>query len=151
MTGVEMYERLFTDFLESADTLRVFDGDSLLFASGEMGVLSLIEYAERFSAHHRRVVIFDRVMGNAAALLAVKADCREVFSPLGSQLALATLKKYRIVYHITEIVPYIRGPGGEEMCPMEKLSIDKDPEEFYKAAREIIHVRRTGKGVDAGR
>lgn len=71
-------------------------------------------------------------MGNAAALLSIKAGCREVYSPLGSQLAIKTLEKYGIKYHLVEIVPYILQPDGRKMCPMEKLSIDKEPEEFYK-------------------
>ena len=82
--------------------------------------------------HHQPVVIFDKIMGNAAALLSVKASCREVYSPLGSQLAITTLEKYGIKYHITEIIPCIKKPNTEEMCPMEELSINKDPDEFYE-------------------
>ena len=77
-------------------------------------------------------------MGNAAALLSVKASCREVYSPLGSQLAIKTLEKYGIKYQLTKTVPYIQNATGEDMCPMEKLSIDKEPEEFYKAVKSII-------------
>ena len=77
-------------------------------------------------------------MGNAAALLSVVANCREVYSPLGSQLTLKTLHKYDIKYHITEIVPYIQKPDGNDMCPMEKLSIGKEPEEFYELIRGIM-------------
>ena len=77
-------------------------------------------------------------MGNAAALLAVKASCREVYSPLGSQLAIKTLDKYHIKYHLTETVPYIQKANGEDMCPMEKLSMNRGPEEFYKLIRNTI-------------
>ncbi len=77
-------------------------------------------------------------MGNAAALLSIKANCRETYSPLGSKLAIKTLDKYGIKYHITEIVPYIQKPDGEDMCPMEKLSINKEPEEFYEVIKNII-------------
>jgi len=76
-------------------------------------------------------------MGNAAALLSVKVGCREVYSPLGSQLAVETLGRYDIKYHLTEIVPCIRKLNGEDMCPMEKLSINKEPEEFYELIRKL--------------
>ncbi|GAI22998.1 unnamed protein product, partial [marine sediment metagenome] len=36
-------------------------------------------------------------------------------------------------YHFTEVVPYIRNRSGQGMCPMEKSSLHKTPEEFYKA------------------
>ena len=83
----------------------------------------------------RPVVIFDKITSNAAALLSVKANGREVYSPLGSQIAVSTLEKYGIRYHLNEIVPYIQKPGQEEMCPMEKLSLGKGPEEFYSAVK----------------
>ena len=57
---------------------------------------------------------------------------------MGSQLAVKTLDKYGIKYHLTEIAPYIQKPNGEDMCPMEKLSISKEPEEFYEVIKNII-------------
>ena len=77
-------------------------------------------------------------MGNAAALLSVKADCREVWSPLGSELAIKTLDRYNVTHHLNTIVPYITQADGETMCPMEKLSIDKEPEEFYRVLKARI-------------
>ncbi len=98
-----------------------------------------MEYLDRFASAHEGVVIFDKIIGNAAALLAVRAKCREVFSPLGSELAIYTLEKYGINYNFTRIVPTIQRVDGEDMCPMEKLSIGKEPEEFYQTMVEIIN------------
>jgi hypothetical protein len=128
-----MNRRSFSEFLVSGDTLRVHEGNRLIFSSSQERLLPLLEYIDRFAAHHKQVVIFDKVMGNAAALLSIKAGCREVGSPLGSQIAVKTLEKCGIKYHLGEIVPYIKRADGREMCPMEKLSIDKGPEEFYEA------------------
>ncbi len=133
-----MHTPLFNEFLLSGDTLRVYKGDKLLFSSSNDRLLPLLEYIDRFVPYRQQVVIFDKIMGNAAALLSAKASCREVYSPLGSQLAVKTLDKYGIKYHLTEIVPYIQKANGEEMCPMEKLSLDKEPEEFYEVIRNII-------------
>jgi len=133
-----MYTHLFNEFLASGDTLQVYKEDKLLFSSSKDRLLPLLEYIDRFDSYHQQVVIFDKIMGNAAALLSVEASCREVYSPLGSQLAVKTLDKYGIEYHITETVPYIQKPDEEVMCPMEELSIDKEPGEFYKVIRSII-------------
>jgi len=132
-----MYARLFNRFLTGSDTLQVYKGSKLLFASNKDRLLPLLEYIDRF-AHYHQVVIFDKIMGNAAALLAVKASCREVYSPLGSQLAIKTLDKYHIKYHLTETVPYIQKANGEDMCSMEKLSMNREPEEFYELIRNAI-------------
>ena len=133
-----MYTHLFSEFLSSGDTLRVYKGDRLLFSSNKDRLLPLLEYIDGFAPQHQQVVIFDIIMGNAAALLSILASCREIYSPLGSQLAVKTLDKYSVRYHITEIVPYIQRPDGEEMCPMERLSLDKEPDEFYEAVKNML-------------
>lgn len=133
-----MNMRLFNEFLVNSDNLQVYEGSKLLFASTRHQLLPLMEYINDFSLGYQQVIIFDKMVGNAAALLAVKANCREVYSPLGSQLAIMTLEKYGVKYHLTEIVPYIQQQNGEDMCPMEKLSTNKRPEEFYEIMRSIV-------------
>ena len=130
-----MSASLFDEFLVSEDTLRVFNKDGLIFKSNKDYLIPLLEYIDNFNASHGKVVIFDRVTGNAAALLAVKAGCEKVYSPLGSELAIHTLVNYGIKYYFAETVPYIRNRNGEAMCPMEKLSLNKNPEEFCEALR----------------
>ena len=134
-----MYESLFNQFLTSDDTLRVYEGDQLIFSSFKDRLLPLLEYIDLFAPDHQQVMIFDKIIGNAAALLVIKADCQEVYSPLGSQFAIKTLDKYGIKYHLTRVVPCIQKPEGEDMCPMEKLSLDKGPDEFYEAMLNIIN------------
>ena len=143
-----MYTHLFHEFLAGGDTLQVYEGNKLIFASSKDRLLPLMEYIADFSPYRHKVTIFDKIMGNAAALLSVKVNCREVYSPLGSQLAIKTLEKYGIKYHLVEIVPYIQKPGGREMCPMEKLSTDKEPEEFYEAiSARLMHPNMGESGV----
>jgi hypothetical protein len=128
---------LFNEFLVSNDKLRVYSGDKLIFASSKGGLSSLLEYIDKSSPLKKDVTVFDRVVGNAAALLLETMSCREVYSPLASELAIRTLRRFGISYHFTEIVPYIRGRGQEDMCPMEKLSLDRNPEEFYQACLSL--------------
>ena len=129
------YRRLYGKFLKSGIALHVYEGDKLLFASNKEMLAPLLEYIEVMAPSHQKVVIFDKIVGNAAALLCVLANCHQVYSPLGSEFAIKTLNKYGIAHHITRIVPYIQKPGLTEICPMEKLSIDKEPEEFYRAVK----------------
>jgi hypothetical protein len=130
-----MYQELFDEFLRGGDTLRVYEGSQLVFSSTKDKLLPLLEYLERFAPQHQQVVTFDKIMGNAAALLSVKAGCRKVYSPLGSQLATDSLDSYGINYHLLKTVPYIQNADGTDMCPMEKLSLGKTPEEFYQIMR----------------
>ena len=132
---MERYQRLYDEFLLSGNALQVYENAKGIFVSNSQMLAPLLEYIEIFAPHHQKVVIFDKIMGNAAALLCVKANCSEVYSPLGSELAVKTLNKYGITYHITQIVPYIQKTGLTEICPMERLSIDKNPEEFYQIVK----------------
>jgi hypothetical protein len=133
-----VYQPLFDKFLTSSNTLRVYKGDKLIFASDKDRLLPLVEYLEKFASHHRNVVIFDKIMGRAAALLCIKANCLEVYSPLGSQLAVEVLGKRGIKYHLTRTVPCIQKPNQKDMCPMELLSIGKEPEEFYQLIKNLL-------------
>jgi hypothetical protein len=126
-----MYNELFADFLTSGDTLRVYRDGGLVFSSAKDRLRPLLDYL-RQSSLVPKVVLFDKVMGNAAALLSVKAGCAEVYSPLGSQTAVSTLERYAVSHHLTEVIPYIQGPQGNNICPMEKLSQGRTPEEFYR-------------------
>jgi hypothetical protein len=132
-----MYDILYDNFISSTDTLRIYFDEDLLFSSEKDRLLPLVEYLDT-SDRPGNVVIMDKVTGNAAALLSVLAGCTEIYSPLGSDIAAGTLVKYSIPYHFGETVPYIQRPDSEEMCPMEKLSLEKDSEEFYQALLEII-------------
>ena len=126
-----MNRQTLKEFVISGDTLRVYKNETLLFASKRERLLPLLEYIDRCAAHNEDVIILDRIVGNAAAFLAIKARCREIHSPLGSQHAIETLEKYGIKYYFGRVVPYIEQANGGDMCPMEKLSLGKDPEEFY--------------------
>ena len=121
--------------MSSKDTLRVYEGDNLVYASEKERLLPLVDYLDGSASQHQNVTIFDKVMGNAAALLSVKAGAQEVWSPLGSEPAIKTLDRYGITYRLTKTVPYITRPDGKRMCPMEEMSLEKEPEEFYRALK----------------
>ena len=129
---------LYQEFLTSDDKLRIYVGDMLAFASKKDRLLPLMEYLASHGAICQTVIIYDRIMGNAAALLAVRANASEVYSPLGSELGIKTLKKHHIKYHLDEVVPCIMRDDGKGMCPMEELSIGKEPEEFYRVMKSRI-------------
>jgi Domain of unknown function (DUF1893) len=125
-------DRLFARFVNSSDTFRVYHEGKLIFSSKKEQLRPLLEYIEEFSSKVRGVVIFDRIVGNAAALLVKKAFCLEIYSPLGSEIAARTLSEQGIKYHFSRTVPYIINKAGNGICPMEKLSLGKGSEEFFQ-------------------
>ena len=139
---------LFNQFLVSNNTLWVYNGERLLFTSNRRGLQPLLEYIDKFVPFQDEIKIFDKIMGSAAALLSVKASCKKVYSPLGSELAIKTLRYYNIPYHIDSIIPYIQNHEGKDMCPMEKLSLNKSPEEFYQIITASFQISVSTGGVE---
>lgn len=122
---------LFAEFCLSADSLRVYHSNRLVFSSTEKMLLPLLKYLDEYLNAYPQSIIMDKIAGNAAALLMVICRCAEVYSPLGSRHAVNTFRKNNIKYHITEVVPFINRPGTDIMCPMEELSLGKMPDQFY--------------------
>ena len=122
----------FDEFLKSQDTVRIYQGDKLIFSSQEERLKPLLEYAARFKPYEKNVTVYDRVVGNAAALLLKKIHCSEVLSPLGSEAGIKALNSFGIKYHFNEIVPCILDDNRQNMCPMEKMSTGKTSEEFFQ-------------------
>jgi hypothetical protein len=133
----------YKEFLASQDTFRVYKDNQLVFASQKDRLMPPVEYLGKFASHADDVVVFDRIIGNAAALLLILTSCREVFSPLGSEMAIRTLNPAGIKYHFDKTVDFIRDKSGMDMCPMEKLSLNKNPEEFYRALKERMQGKST--------
>lgn len=126
----------FADFIAGGDTLRVYSGGRLVFASNKDRLLPLLDYIAALAGSFRAVTVFDRIVGNAAALLAVKAGAAVIYSPLASQPAIETCARYGVQIYARQIVPYITRPGGAGLCPMEQLSLGKEPDELLGILRK---------------
>lgn len=124
----------FESFLSSGDALWIIGAGGVIFRSQQQGIAPLLRYIAQ-TPSPEMVVILDKVVGNAAALLMKKACCREVFSPVGSEAADRTLTSFDITHHFTKTVPYIINREGSGMCPFETMSLGKAPNEFYELVR----------------
>lgn len=128
----------YQEFLSSGDSLRIYHRKVLVHSSRDKMLLPLLSYINTLAANYDNVVVFDKIIGNAAALLLTKIHCTEAYTPLASQPALETLDRFGISYKINTVVPFIQQSGSNEMCPMEKLSLGKTPEEFYDLVKGLV-------------
>ena len=134
----------FAGFQRSEDTVRIYLSGNLLFKSTEQGIRPLLTYLRKFYPCPENVTVFDRIVGNGAALLLKKTSCRKVHSIVGSETAAETLKRLGITYSFQTTVPFISNKAGDGMCPFEKASIGKSPDEFYNFALEATTSGRKG-------
>jgi hypothetical protein len=134
--ATKIVNKKFGEFVKSPDTVRIYKGDKLLFSSQKERLLPLLEYAKNFTPYENGVTVYDRVVGNAAALLLKKIQCAEVFSQLGSKAGMKALEEFGIRYHFNQTVDCIMDDSRQNMCPMEKMALGKTSEEFYQLMSE---------------
>ena len=128
----------FEEFLRSRDTLWVYRGDDLIFRTRMSGLVPLLTCIEELNCGAGGVTVHDRIVGRAAALLLEKASCIEVCAEVGSEVAAEALKQLKIDYSFVTTVPCILNRAGTDMCPFERASIGKTPEEFYQYAKQAL-------------
>ncbi|OPX37754.1 MAG: hypothetical protein B1H13_12345 [Desulfobacteraceae bacterium 4484_190.3] len=125
-------EGLFGLFLKSEDTLWISSENDVIFQSRKKGIEPLIDYINQHSPCINEVIVCDRVVGNAAALLLKVACCKMLYASIGSEIAVETLNRLGIPCRFLKMVPYIINRKGDGMCPFEKASIGKSPDEFLE-------------------
>ena len=64
-----MNNPLYQEFLYSDDKLRVYSNDILIFSSRKERLLPLLDYLEKFLDSNEGILMLDKIVGNAAALL----------------------------------------------------------------------------------
>lgn len=65
-------------------------------------------------------VIADKVVGKAAALMAVFGQADAVYGKVMSESAVKVLEKQGLYYAYGQIVPYIENRAKTGMCPLEE-------------------------------
>lgn len=97
-------------------------------------------------------VIADKVVGKAAALMAILGGAKAVYGQVLSESAENILKKYKIAYAYDQKVPYIENRTKTGQCPLEEaVNLVDDPKEAFKVLEDTIaklmrkNFQRTGK------
>lgn len=124
-------QKEFEKFLNSTWGLELWLGEKIIFRSQKSGVKGLLDFIKQKDREYENLVVFDKVVGRGAALLAIYLKAKEVYGALGSELAAKVLEQYKIGFHFFKTVPNILNRDQTGLCPFEKLSVDKAPEEFY--------------------
>lgn len=126
-------KREFKKFLESDLELQIFSQNKIIYESKESGVRGLLDFLKTDYRQYENISVFDKVVGRAAAFLTILLDAKEIYGAVGSESAAEALDDWGIKYHFEKAIPNILDRDKADICPMEKLSEGKTPEEFYKA------------------
>ena len=132
-----------TDLERAKAELRAGDWSLVLVKEGRVaartsgpGLRELLALAGSLGDTARGASLADRVVGRAAALVALAMGIRAVYTPLLSEGGRRVLEESAIDLVYERVVPMILNRSGEGQCPMERLVEGmRDPHEALSALR----------------
>ena len=135
--------KLAAKLLEEGYSLVVVRDGRALFSSRMPGVQSLLDALDNNVLPGSAVA--DKIMGRAAAMIAVQGDVTAVYSPLMSAEAAEVLAEAGILYVAEKTVSRILARNGTGPCPIEACTeFTVVPEKGVQAIRSLLQ-ELTGK------
>ena len=119
-------------FLKEGGSLLVVKDNEIIFESKDNYLEPLIECVGKYKDLMAGAWAYDKLLGNAAALLFVYAKVKGVYSLTGSKAGIETLKKHDIDCVVEKTIDCVLNDQGNDLCPMERLVSGKSPQEFYQ-------------------
>lgn len=91
--------------------------------SHEKGIRPLVLWLAEDENALRSVIIADRIVGRAAAFLAVYGGARAVYGEVMSESAVSVLKNAGVAYRYKTLTDKIINRKGDGPCPMEQAIV----------------------------
>ncbi len=140
MKDLEMAVRILK---ENEYTCVAVKDQEIIYTSKERGVKPILQAIENDRLCLKGTVLADKVIGKAAAFLAVCGGIREIYTDVISENGKAVLEKYQISVQYNKLVSVIINRKGTDLCPMEKLTSNiESPEEALEAIKGFINAQK---------
>lgn len=119
-------------FEKKSWTFVLIKDGKIIFRSKAERLKPLIFCIKKYRREIRGITVFDKVVGRAAAVLLAHARVGEVWTPTVSTAGKTYLLKNKIKMNYKQEVKNIMNRGGNDFCPMEKLSLELGAAGFTK-------------------
>lgn len=117
----------------------IINGQEEVSTSTELGIKPLMIALRKDKHAFKGCVIADRIIGKAAALLAVLGKAEGVYGEIMSEAGKEVLEIYQKTYAFGTMVPYIHNRSNTGRCPMEEaVCEEKNPERAFVILEETI-------------
>lgn len=131
-----LLQKKFEKFLKSNWELNIFSGEKIIFRSKKSGINGLLDFLLENNKKYKNIIVFDKVVGRAVALLMIYMNAKEVYGGVGSKSAGIILNKYKVKFYFNETCRNILNKNKTDLCPMEKLAKGKSPQKFYNSLKK---------------
>jgi len=118
----------------------------ILYVERGRGVSPLLNVYDHHRAEMEGAVVVDKVIGRAAACIAICGKVKHVHGEIMSEDAVEFLKENGITASSTLLVPRILNRKRDGLCPLEK-SVEgiRDPEKALTALRAKVEALKSGR------
>jgi hypothetical protein len=106
--------------------------NKIIYRSKKEGLQPLIFCLKYRENNLKNSLVFDKIIGRAAAFLMIHGKIKSIMTPVISRSAIREFKKNRINVKYGSITEKIMNKSGNDLCPMEKLSRNKKADEFAR-------------------
>ena len=117
-------------FAKSKWSLVVYQQQKIIFRSQASALKPLLRYIGRKGSKRKKVEIFDKYTGRAAALLISLIEPDKLYSPVVSQAGIKVLEEKKIVFCCLKKVKYLMNMASDDMCQWERLAKRKSAHTF---------------------
>jgi hypothetical protein len=104
--------------------------NKILYRSKKQGLRPLVFCLKYKKDQLKNAIVFDKIIGRAAALLMIHGQVKSAMTPVISRSALAEFRKEKIETEYGNTTEKIINRKGDDICPMEKLSKGKNARQF---------------------
>jgi len=124
----------------------IIKNNNIIHTDKAPGIKPLIYLYENKPEIMKNAFIVDKVIGKAAAMMAVLGGASKVYGVLISKSAIEYLNRNNIPVEYGECIERISNRAGDGICPLEETVMDiEDPQIAYERLKETI--KRLTKAV----
>ncbi len=126
-----------------AECVIVKDGRIVVTERGR-GVSPLLNVHDRHADEMRGGIVVDKVIGRAAAFIAVSGGASHVYGRIMSEDAVVLLKKNSITVSYGTLVPRILNYKRDGLCPLEQsvIGLENAPEALEALRKRIASFKK---------
>lgn len=124
-------------FFKKSWSFVLIRGDKIIYKSKSQGLAPLVFCLKKYRKQMRGAIIYDKIIGLAAAKLLVYGNVAEVLTPTISRDAKKYLQKNKVKLIFKKEVKNILNRDGNDLCPMERISRGKGIKELCRVLRIV--------------
>ena len=136
-----MFKQEFIDEILNGECTCLISSKHKVYTSSKRGIAPILDYIDEGNNILNGAIVYDSVIGKAAAMLLQYNNVKGVFAAVISSYACDFLDEHNIPYEYIRKVPFIENRRKDGMCPLENEVLElNDSSKAYGILRARIKI-----------